>query len=126
MEEIKSIWQGWTNQCYGRTRDGEGGNCAIGYLLEVGTLQAQQWVDLANPHVNRIGAYIQRNFELPETFDGWMRPSTDESDAIVYANNVLRLTPQQFRDIDIASQLEAAVKPLVDSVEVSKPEQCAQ
>lgn len=48
-----------------------------------------------------------------------MMDTSTDFDCIVYANNVLKLTPEQFREIDRLTQIEAVSKPLIDSAEIA-------
>jgi hypothetical protein len=117
MSEIKSIWDGWEKQLYGSYGKGEGATCAQGYIMF-----HNKAVDcVQNETYTRVAAYIREHFNVPVTYNG-LHPRGDnpycDLHCIVYANNVLELTPEQFREIDRLTQIEAAVKPLVDSIDV--------
>lgn len=112
--EIASIWDGWEKQVKHRRYDGKGGFCAMGWILD----SRSEYSDT----LRRVGAYIQRTMNPP---DFWIhqngsayRPSTSVSglDTVVWANNEGLLDCEGFRNIDRLTQIEAAVKPLVDSV----------
>lgn len=121
--EIKSIFDGWQYQCF-FTRFNGIERCANGFLLD-------QWSNglLTSNEVysiyHRIGRFIQKNYTLPEkhvhegTYE-CLRPKRNHLHAIVYANNNLKLTPDDFRRIDRETQLAegmAAVEKLVNECE---------
>jgi len=115
MNKIKSIWDGWGKQLFGELFDGKGGFCAIG------------WYDANARHlsvppevVERVASAIRKQYVLPtgrcsDMYGNSLYPSHDGFHAVIYANNVLRLKPEEFRKIDRESQIGAAVRPLVDS-----------
>lgn len=112
-----SIWDGWEKQS-NFADDGES-KCAFMYVRPKGVpvmLFPQALADA----LCRVNNYICDHYDLPET---WMRYSLDRDGygAIFYANDVLKLTPNDFRRIDIETQIEAVAKPLIDSVPVSEP-----
>lgn len=113
--EIKSIWDGWEKQCYGKLDDRAGGCCARGYLIK--QVFPFFW-DVEREVYARVVPYIREHYSLPlEDEDGF--DMGDDSICIVYANNVLKLTPEQFREIDRLTRVEAVSKPLIDSVEIA-------
>lgn len=99
--EIKSVFDGWELQCYGDLsavhEDGIA-RCAVGWLFHVGYRRAVR---------ERISAYIQRHYDIPR--DQW--PDREDS-VMIYANNVLKLTPEQFREADRRSQIAEALTAL--------------
>lgn len=115
--ELESIWNGWEKQCFYRGSHGDARCAAIYPNFSADSVKT----------FDRVAKYLRVMFALPdvhihEVSKALMRPQLDSWDAIVYANNVLKLTPEQFREIDRATQLAegmAAVERLVDSVEVA-------
>ena len=114
-----SLWDNWKHQCYNMLHDEQGAHCAMGYLM------ATHYADYAQVYLFKlepIAKLIRELYQIPATYyhpgGGALRPGTHSVDCIVYANNVLRLTPEEFREIDIAAQVDAAVRPLVELVEV--------
>ena len=104
--QIPSLWDGWEKQCYFRLRDHTGATCAMGFIYKGGNVGEE------DEKLERIGIYLRQHYSIPNertVYPHWT--------AITYANNWLRLTPEQFREIDRLSKIEAVVKPLVDSVE---------
>lgn len=97
----ESYFDGWENQCFGKLAD-NGAHCAYG------------WLRVKHPEVEvddimvRIGLYVQSNYVLPATHDsgGYMpnQPRINAHHATLYANDVLRLTPADFRRIDILTR----------------------
>jgi len=120
---MKSIWDGWTKQTFHVATDDQGGFCARGwYILGGGRVSSAE----RNEAELRIGKYIQQNYELPDEYrhpnGGRLQfPKTVAAHAIIYANNELKLTPNDFRRIDIETQIAEgmpAVEKLVESVEL--------
>lgn len=111
----RSIWDGWEKQIYFRAADGNGGFCARGFT-------AGQCFEAVDETEARVGRYIQQHYELPQThelwFDGFeLKPCTKPVHAIVYANDSLKLTPDDFRRIDRETQMEEMARTLVESAE---------
>lgn len=111
--ELKSIWDGREKQCFFRGSDG-GASCAAIYpSFSAG----------ARETFERVAKSIRTRFDLPglhihEESRARMHPRTSAWDTIVYANNVLKLTPEDFRRIDRETQIAAAmpkVEALVES-----------
>ena len=103
MNKVKSIWDGWKTQLFGQWSDYKGGYCALGYI------------DGASGYsetINRVADYIRRNYDLPDNgswADGYrnrldLRPNGSASSVIIYANNILKFSPEDFRRIDILTQ----------------------
>lgn len=114
--EIRSIWDGWERQVNDASTDD--GECALNFLFSR-SLARDAWIA-----VGRVGEYIQRTMNPP--MEWWPKhavrpqyPATNEYDAVMWANDVLRLTPDQFRQIEINLQVEAVSKPLIESVEIA-------
>lgn len=112
--EIKSIWDGWQNQfrrsqinAYDYwTSDNWPATCAMGFI---GFNRA----DL----VERVAAHILREFQLEDIASIGLYQFSRPDNVIIFANNELHLTPEDFRRIDRETQIEAVTKPLIDSVE---------
>ena len=111
--EIKSIWDGWVKQFRcpdGKEPIGCGDNatCAITYLPSAygGNWKGIEWVSAS---WDRVSSYILLHY--PEAANYWAFPP-------IYANNELGWTPEKFREVDRLTQIEAVVKPLVESVPV--------
>jgi hypothetical protein len=126
---MKSIWDGWERQAFGIDNDGQGGNCAMGYLMRLnGRIGLFEFVRV-QARLAAVAAYIKQHYELPdshvhERFGGTYYPKKSPEDTIVYANNNLRLTPDDFRRIDIETQIQAGmpdVERLLESVEEEVP-----
>lgn len=119
--EIESIWDGWERQAFGRRFDGNGASCALGYLQD-----SEDVYFISDPvkraAMLRVAGHIAATF--PQVCDLANICSSAEGVrggeiAIAVANNVFRLTPDQFRQIDIDLQIEAVSKPLIESVEIA-------
>src|SRR5438093_266562 len=116
MARIKSIWDGWKHQTFGRLtgtgRHSELQHCAIGWLDHKATAKKIGKLELEG-RLQAIAGYLRTTYE-----DRWNRMVKRQSETwptivtnvIVWANDVLRLTPRQFRAIDRKLQLEAALK----------------
>lgn len=115
-----SIWDGWEKQ-FRFPADGpmiggpirDGWDCAITWIGERGLFKAQ-------PTLERVANFIKQNYEIP-CDRCW--PSM----VIVYANNVLGLTPDDFRRIDRLTAIEEMARKLVESAEgteVPKEAEC--
>lgn len=106
-QQIKSVWDGWEKQfhiegpdtCTGVPRS-QGGECALTFLHGVNT-----------ETLVRVGNEIQKRYmeQLPEADWAMRHPRTNNIDAIVCANNILKLTPEQFRELDRVTQVAEAV-----------------
>ena len=112
--EIKSIWDGWEKQCYFKTRNAQGETCAVGYLIPESMYNDYIYAEYIDSQLAVVGRYMREQMGIVVdkslyTFLDW--------GTVVHANNVLRWTPEQFREIDRLSQIEAAIKPLIESVE---------
>ena len=123
MNELTSLWDGWTNQCFGAPVDYHGKRCATNYA----SLRSRTTAGKAKAVTElyeRVADHLRTRYDIPATFSIQSRTATytgfrsRNNDVIIYANDVLRLTPDDFRRIDIETQIAAAVEPLVESVEV--------
>ena len=114
MNEIKSIWDGWEKQLYGCYKDDSGGACALG---------AAPWGNACRraETLARVAAYIRTHYPMPWGFVDEFNSRLSERDdvtVIVYANNTLKLTPEDFREIDRQTQVDEALK----SIEAMLPD----
>lgn len=115
--DLESIWD--QNQCFGLLASG-GAYCAVGYLYYVAGCHSPVHED---PSLVAVGRYIQKHWrDIPETYkhpiNGCIQhPRAIPIDAIIYANNELRLTPEQFREIDRLVQYEAQLAQLAQQVD---------
>jgi len=114
--EIKSVFDGWEKQWIGGepSTAGGGSKCAFIHLHESGN----------DDQCARIGKHLMATFIMPPSWSTAsgvrLRPDSNPDHAIVYANDVLRLTPAQFAEIDRLSQIEEQVRPLVESVVIEE------
>lgn len=110
LEGLSSIWDGWEKQCYGTRHDGGGKTCALGFLDDqFGDCYRRK---LEAP-IHRVAAYVRQN--LPDAYDlqtHYHVHLPDDYGCVAQANNILRLTPEQFREIDRLTQYEEAQKQL--------------
>jgi hypothetical protein len=83
-DHLSSIWDGWTHQTFGMLID-ERGTCAIGFFR-------------SGPPVT---TGIERRFQA---VDGYLRAHF--SYGVIGANDQLRWTPEQFRDLDRRLEFE--------------------
>lgn len=114
---MNSLWDGWTNQFYGDTcsdlpeviPDADS-NCALTWLWFERGMNWNERVAVAE----RIAPAIRAAYSVPAEYG--------PIGVLIYANNTLRLTPDDFRRIDLLTQQESAgmpaVEALVESVEV--------
>jgi hypothetical protein len=121
MTEVPgSIWDGWKHQCYGVFTDGKA-RCARGWIVasKNGLFIVDERED--DPRVvdtyRRVAAWLRREILTPFTINDGKRIDIDDVEAIVIANNWLRLTPEQFRQIDRETQIAEAAEKLIASVE---------
>lgn len=107
MNEIKSIWDGWEKQCFFHCNTDDGKQCAMDYIaFACGGIYANT--------KRRIAAFVRENYpkpghdEVTPHWDGTLE--FDNAMVVIYANNVLKLTPEDFRRIDRETQIEEALK----------------
>ena len=113
--EPSSIWDGWTRQCYYTMYDqNTDSHCATGWVTG----------KLGRPAIfKRVADYIREKYNLhgpiKVTDPDYVWNSDMDMDVdvhvIIYANNALRLTPEEFRSIDRLTQVESIAKPLIES-----------
>ena len=120
MNELTSLWDGWTKQCFGAAADYHGKRCATRYasLRSMATTgKAKAVTEL----YERVAGHLRTRYDIPATFSIQSHTTiytgfrSRNADVIIYANDVLRLTPDDFRRIDLETQIAAAVEPLVES-----------
>lgn len=121
MSEIPSIFDGWEKQCYDETCNSDGASCAVEYARKVIPLRAER-----HQHFRRIRDYLLQHYDIPviyeHPYEGVFHPHKKVSHAVVYANNVLKLTPEDFRRIDRLTAMEEIARKLVESVPVQEGE----
>lgn len=114
--EIKSIWE---KQITWRRDDGQGGHCALGWLdATLGRSLLHEDV----PAVHRVAAYLRANYSGPMFQDSFR-----DAAVIATANNLLPLTPEDFRRIDRETQIAegmAKVNELLDSTPLDVTKEC--
>lgn len=110
-EGIPSIFDGWKKQIIHRSTDGNGAFCANGWIRQTGDFR------FLDPSIARVAGRIRRQYILPNVYahpNGGDWPLFGDSDTdvavLAYANNELKLTPDDFRRIDRETQIEAALK----------------
>lgn len=111
-----SLFEGWTKQLYHRLADDKGGYCALGWLNHIqviGRITIGEYMDACD----RIGDYIKTHYTLP------FNHCPSGGGAIVYANNVLKLTPEQFAEIDRRSLAEPPNKDCDPQPLVEQPDE---
>lgn len=133
MSELKSVWDGWKDQCrynmvksavklFGFTFRPQA-HCAIGYLFD---FQSSTVSAKSSEVLKKVGRYIQLHHDLPHIYhhpNGMtMHPDTGLWDAVIYANNELQLTPDQFREIDRLTQADEAANSINQPKENSNNE----
>lgn len=99
---MKSIFDGWTKKVEGTTCDGEGGQCARGFLH--GIIRRNGGVQSVLECEVRIGKWIQANMNPPESGSPWDDPQHDPICALIWANNTKALDIEGFKLVDLLTQ----------------------
>ena len=116
---IRSPFDGWTQQVFDKRTDFNGGYCAVGQLGHASQNRFSR--DEIIACANRVSRYIRANYELPRYYN---HPNERRYDMqnyretltgadiipIIYANNVLRVSPERFLAIDQHMQIIEALQ----------------
>src|SRR5438309_2355382 len=115
--KIRTPFEGWTKQAFNERYGDDGAYCAIGYL---GSRRAYGFIrEELTACCERVARYIRANYKLPRYYrhpkEGlWDMRTHRDSDGydvapLVYANNVLKITPERFKAIDEHMQIMEAL-----------------
>ena len=106
--KIRTPFEGWTKQAFNERHNDDGAHCAIGYIgSRCGEFTREEIVACCH----RVARYIRANYKLPryythpiqgETLDmqTWRDSQGYDTAPLIYANNVLKITPERFKAID--------------------------
>ena len=114
LKAVSSIFDGWTKQCFGELTDYAGGSCVWGFLIRKYGMRARDTKYLTEL-VGPFAEWLRKELDLPAewSYHSIKRsltfvygPETFPLNILIYANDELKWTPDDFRTAELSFQFE--------------------